>query len=61
MFLFVVYQQQKLAQQFFLGIAYGLGGALGALIAGWLYGEYLFVYFAFIAFLAYLFLIKLKI
>jgi PPP family 3-phenylpropionic acid transporter len=61
MFLFVVYQQQKLAQQFFLGIAYGLGGALGALIAGWLYGEYLFVYFALIAFLAYLFLIKLKI
>jgi PPP family 3-phenylpropionic acid transporter len=61
MFLFTIYAQKKLAQQFFLGIAYGLGGALGAVIAGELYGDYLFLYSALFALVAYLFLIKLKI
>jgi PPP family 3-phenylpropionic acid transporter len=40
------------------GVAYGLGGFLGALIAGWVYGEFLFVYsavFALVSFIALFF------
>ncbi len=43
-YVFSLYTQKKLAQQFFLGIAFGLGGAVGALLAGKLYGEHLFLY-----------------
>jgi PPP family 3-phenylpropionic acid transporter len=43
-YVFSLYPQKRLAQQFFLGIAFGLGGAVGALLAGKLYGEYLFLY-----------------
>jgi PPP family 3-phenylpropionic acid transporter len=46
MYLYSLYENKKLAQQFMYGIAYGLGGFLGALIAGWIYGEYLFLYMA---------------
>ena len=58
-FLYTLYENKKLAQQFMYGVAYGLGGFVGALIAGFVYGEYLFVYssiFAFISFIS-LFLI----
>ena len=58
MFLFMMYRQKKLAQQFFLGIAYGLGGAVGSIVAGWLYGDYLFLSSAIMALLSYLFLLK---
>jgi PPP family 3-phenylpropionic acid transporter len=49
MYLFSLYQNKKLAQQFLFGIAYGLGGFVGAIVAGKLYGEYLFLSSAFIA------------
>ena len=35
------------------GIAYGLGGFIGAIIAGLVYGEYLFLYSAIISFIAF--------
>jgi len=42
-YVFSLYTQKKLAQQFFLGIAFGLGGSVGAILSGKLYGEYLFL------------------
>ncbi|RUM62492.1 MAG: MFS transporter [Sulfurimonas sp.] len=36
-YLFTLYAHKKLAQQFFFGISYGLGGFLGALGAGYIY------------------------
>ncbi len=55
--LFLLYRQKALAQQFFLGISYGLGGFTGAIVAGQLYGEYLFLAEFFIAFAAFLILL----
>ena len=52
-YVFSLYTQKKLAQQFFLGIAFGLGGSLGALLSGKMYGEYLFLMEAVIAFFAF--------
>jgi PPP family 3-phenylpropionic acid transporter len=49
MYLYTLYDDKKLAQQFMFGFAYGLGGFVGAIIAGWVYGEYLFLYSALIA------------
>jgi MFS transporter, PPP family, 3-phenylpropionic acid transporter len=48
-FLYTLYENKKLAQQFMYGVAYGLGGFVGALVAGYVYGEYLFVYSAIFA------------
>ncbi len=42
-YVFSLYTQKKLAQQFFLGIAFGLGGSVGAVLSGRIYGEYLFL------------------
>ncbi len=45
-YLFGLYKHRSLAQQFFLGITYGFGGFIGALIAGYIYEhipEYLFL------------------
>ncbi|SFV60087.1 Probable 3-phenylpropionic acid transporter [hydrothermal vent metagenome] len=42
-YVFSLYSQKKLAQQFLLGIGFGLGGAVGAMVSGWIYGEYLFL------------------
>lgn len=42
-YVFSLYSQKKLAQQFLLGIGFGLGGSVGALVSGWIYGEYLFL------------------
>jgi len=53
-YLFVAYQKKKLAQQFYYGIAYGLGMFLGSLLAGATYGKYLFLVSSAIAFLAFL-------
>jgi PPP family 3-phenylpropionic acid transporter len=36
-YLFTLYRQKKLAQQFFFGISYGLGGFIGAIGAGYIY------------------------
>jgi PPP family 3-phenylpropionic acid transporter len=56
-YLFELYAQRKLAQQFFFGITYGLGGFVGAIGAGYIY-EYrpdeLFLSAALIAFAAFL-------
>ncbi len=60
LYLYTLYENKKLAQQFMLGFAYGLGGFSGAVLSGWTYGEYLFLYCALIAVLAYLSLLKLK-
>lgn len=53
-YVYSLYTQKKLAQQFFLGIAFGLGGSMGAILSGQIYGEYLFLVEAFIAFLAFI-------
>ena len=53
LYLYKLYSNKKLAQQFMLGVAYGLGGFAGALISGWLYGEYLFLFSAIFAFIAF--------
>ena len=52
-YVFSLYTQKKLAQQFFLGIAFGLGGSVGAVLSGKIYGEYLFLVESFITFSAF--------
>ena len=52
-YVFSLYTQKKLAQQFFLGIAFGLGGSVGAIVSGQIYGPYLFLVEAFITFIAF--------
>lgn len=53
-YLHSVYQNKKLAAQFYYGISFGLGGFVGALISGWAYGPYLYLSSALIAFTAFL-------
>ena len=51
------YKHKALAQQFFSGITYGLGGLSGALISGYIYeyySEYLFLSSAIMALLAFI-------
>jgi PPP family 3-phenylpropionic acid transporter len=55
-YIFYIYIQKKLGQQFYLGISFGLGGSIGAVSAGYFYGEYLFLIEALIALIAFLFL-----
>ena len=52
-YLYTLYENKKLAQQFMYGVAYGLGGFIGALIAGASYGEYLFLYSAIFSFISF--------
>lgn len=52
-YLFSAYEKKKLAQQFYYGIAYGLGMFLGSLLAGAVYGEYLFLFSSCVAFMAF--------
>ncbi|MEA3289853.1 MAG: MFS transporter, partial [Campylobacterota bacterium] len=59
-YLYKLYSNKKLAQQFMLGVAYGLGGFMGALIAGWTYGENLFLFSSIFAFMAYISLTLFK-
>jgi len=56
-YVFSLYTQKRLAQQFFLGISFGLGGSFGAFLAGYLYGEYLFLMEGFITLGAFLMLL----
>lgn len=51
-YLHQIYVRKNLAQQFYSGIAYGLGLMAGSLVAGAVYGEYLFLISAGIALLA---------
>jgi PPP family 3-phenylpropionic acid transporter len=53
-YVFSLYTQKKLAQQFFLGIAFGLGGSMGAILSGKIYGEYLFLIESIITFSAFM-------
>ena len=58
-YLFHLYKHKSLAQQFFSGITYGLGGFSGALLAGYIYDfypKYLFLSSAFLAFMAFVFI-----
>jgi len=55
-YVFSLYTQKKLAQQFFLGIAFGLGGSIGAIIAGKIYGESMFFIESFITLVSFVFL-----
>jgi len=58
-YLYKIYEHKALAQQFFSGVGYGLGGLSGALLAGYIYEyypEYLFLSssgFAFLSFVAF--------
>ena len=59
--LFSLYEQKKLAQQFFSGITYGLGGFVGALVSGYVYDIWpseLFLSAAFFATLALILLVR---
>ena len=60
LYLYKIYSNKKLAQQFMLGIAYGLGGFIGAILSGWVYGEYLFLYSSMIALFALFSLSRMK-
>ena len=51
-----LYPQKNLAQQFFLGIGFGLGGFVGSILAGFIYGEYLFLFESIIALFAFIIL-----
>jgi len=55
-YVFSLYTQKKLAQQFFLGIAFGLGGSVGAILSGQIYGEKMFLIEAIITFMAFVIL-----
>ncbi len=56
-YVFSLYTQKRLAQQFFLGISFGLGGSVGAYLSGQIYGEHLFLIEAIITFGAFLMLL----
>ncbi len=55
-YVFSIYRQKRLAQQFFLGISFGLGGGIGAFMAGYMYGEYLFLFEALLTLVAFMML-----
>jgi len=59
-YLSTLYPNKKLAAQFYYGIGFGLGGFFGSLIAGYVYGKYLYLFAAVIAFVAYLFAIRYR-
>lgn len=59
-YLFHLYKHKALAQQFFSGLSYGLGGLGGALLSGYIYEyipKYLFVSATFLALGAFWFLV----
>ena len=58
--LYGVYQNRRLAAQFYYGFSFGLGGFIGALLAGIFYGEYLYLYAACMAFISFLILYKIN-
>jgi len=55
--LHTLYRRKALAQQFFLGISYGLGGFVGAVLAGKIYGPNLFLFESCIALTGFLVLL----
>ena len=62
-YLFHLYKNKPLAQQYFSGFTYGLGGVSGALISGYVYEwfpSYLFLSAAIFAFVAFIYLSRFK-
>lgn len=59
-YLYSLYDNKKLAQQFMFGVGYGLGGFVGALVSGATYGENLFLYSAFFALLSFISIFFIK-
>jgi len=62
-YLFYLYANKSLAQQYFSGFTYGLGGLLGALISGYIYEwfpSYLFLSAAFFALVAFYYVSSFK-
>ncbi len=59
-FLYLAYQNRKLAAQFYYGFSFGLGGFVGALCAGYFYGDYLYLYASFMALISFIALFKVK-
>jgi PPP family 3-phenylpropionic acid transporter len=62
-YLFHHYHNRPLAQQYFSGFTYGLGGLVGALVSGYIYewfASYLFLSAAIFAFMAFLYLSSYK-
>ncbi len=55
--LYQLYKNKNLVAQFYFGIGFGLGGFSGSLLAGYFYGEYLFLFSALSAFFALIFLL----
>lgn len=58
-YVYTLYTQKQLAQQFFLGISFGLGGAVGAVVSGIIYKvspSGLFLFESFVALMAALLL-----
>ena len=53
-YLYKLYHDKNLASQFYYGIGFGLGGFFGSLLAGYFYGEYLFLFSGVIALMAFL-------
>lgn len=59
-YIYELYSNKKLAQQFFLGISFGLGGAVGSVVAGWIYDGFstgLFIAEALIALLSFVMIV----
>ena len=52
-YLYSKYENKTLATQFYYGFGFGLGGFVGSLIAGKMYGEYLYLMTAIIAFISF--------
>lgn len=52
--LYTFYTHKKLAAQFYYGISFGLGGFVGAFVAGYFYGPYLYLYASVIAFCSFI-------
>ena len=60
-YLFTLYHNRKLTQQFFFGIAYGLGGFIGAFLSGYIYEylpQYLFLFASFISLVTFVAFLK---
>jgi len=52
-YLYKIYHDKNLASQFYYGIGFGLGGFFGSVIAGYFYGDYIFLISTVIAFVAF--------
>jgi len=57
-FLYKLYHDKNLASQFYYGLGFGLGGFFGSLVAGYIYGEYLFLFSSVVAILSLLSLVQ---